>query len=387
MRRVGGDIGIVRVAIVAESSLPRVNGVSGSVLRASRHLRRRGHEVAIIAPEPAPETSVDGVSVHTVRSISVPGMGFDVGYATTTRLAALLADLDPHVVHLASPLVLGRQALRAARGLGLPTVAVFQTDISGFARHYRLGAAASLSDALIRRIHLDADLTLAPSSASLSYLADVGVDRVRIWGRGVDSDQFHPARRSFSIRHRWTCEADRIIVGFVGRLAPEKRVSMLTSLEADPRYQIVIVGDGPQREELRALLPSAVFTGLLRGDDLGAAMASMDILVAPGEQETFCQVVQEGMASGIPVVAPDIGGPRDLVRHGETGLLYTPGSRADLVSAVDALARNAECREAMGRRARDLVANRTWERIGDELIDHYDAAREGLVDKALRTAA
>lgn len=385
IRSQAGDIDAVRVAIVAESSLPRVNGVSGSVVRTTRHLKSRGHHVDIIAPEPAPLTSIEGAPVQTVRSISVPGMSFDVGYATISRLEGLLRHMRPDVVHLASPLVLGRQALRAARALGIPTVAVFQTDITGFARHYRLGAAASLSDALISRIHRDADLTLAPSSASQAYLAEVGVDRVALWGRGVDTSQFHPLHRSRTLRQGWSrhAEEEPIIVGFVGRLAPEKRVAMLAPLDSDPRFHLVIVGDGPQRDELRALLPNATFTGLLTGEALGITMASFDILTAPGEQETFCQVVQEGMASGVPVIAPAIGGPRDLVLHGETGLLYTPGSMQGLVDAVSALGASPATRKAMGSRARELVEGRTWESIGDQLIDHYESVRSGPDSRSL----
>src|SRR6056297_1041237 len=137
----------VRVVIVAESFLPRVNGVSGSVLRAARHLVGQGHDVNVIAPHPAPSSTLEGVRVHTVKSFAIPGMGIDVGYALSSTLRELLHRLSPDVVHLASPLILGYQALRAASGLGIRTVAVFQTDISGFARHYRLAGLGSVSDA------------------------------------------------------------------------------------------------------------------------------------------------------------------------------------------------------------------------------------------------
>ena len=185
----------VRVIIIAESFLPRVNGVSGSVIRASRHLMSQGHDVEIIAPSPSPRETPDGVRVHSVRSFTVPGMGIDVGYPWASTIRDILRHVRPDVVHLASPLVLGYQALRAARMERVPTVAVFQTDISGFARHYRLAGLGGLSDAVLRRIHAEADLTLVPSTASKEYLQTLGVTRLAIWGRGVDPDQFDPRRR------------------------------------------------------------------------------------------------------------------------------------------------------------------------------------------------
>ena len=362
----------VRVVIVAESFLPRVNGVSGSVLRAARHLVGQGHDVDVIAPHPAPSSTLEGVRVHTVKSFAIPGMGIDVGYALSSTLRELLHRLSPDVVHLASPLILGYQALRAASGLGIRTVAVFQTDISGFARHYRLAGLGSVSDAVLKRIHKDADLTLVPSTASQAYLNGLGVERVAMWGRGVDAEQFDPRHRSPEVRTRWLSpHPEKVIVGYVGRLAPEKRVEILRCVHRDPRLQLVIVGDGPQRAELETLLAGAHFTGMLRGAELGTAMASLDILIAPGERETFCQVIQEGMASGLPVIAPDIGGPRDLVVHGEVGLRYQPGDDEQFVRCVDALVDSPAARAVMGAAGRSMIRDRTWTRIGDDLVEHY----------------
>ena len=362
----------MRVVIVAESFLPRVNGVSGSVLRASRHLLSQGHQIEIIAPSPCPEFTPEGVRVHSVRSFSVPGMGIDVGYALTSTLRDLLDRLRPDVVHLASPLVLGYQALRAASLNKIPTIAVFQTDISGFARHYRLTGMGGLSDAVLRRIHADADLTLVPSTASQEYLQKLGVERMAMWGRGVDAEQFNTRHRSPELRTAWLSPTPgRVVVGYVGRLSPEKRVEALRAVHRDPRIQLVVIGDGPQRAELQLLLPNAHFTGMLRGADLGTAMASLDILVAPGERETFCQVIQEGMASGIPVVAPDVGGPRDLVVHGEVGLRYLPGDDEHLRSCIDVLVESPAARAVMGATARAMIRDRTWTHIGDNLVHHY----------------
>ena len=149
------------------------------------------------------------------------------------------------------------------------------------------------------------------------------------------------------------------IVGFVGRLAPEKHVERLIALAAGDAVQLVIVGDGVDQEKLQSAMPTAVFTGALYGEELAAAYASMDVFVHPGEHETFCQVVQEALASGLPVIAPDAGGPRDLVAPYRTGLLLPvnefearlPAAVAHLLEERHRYARlpGAACSAAAGR--------------------------------------
>ena len=138
------------------------------------------------------------------------------------------------------------------------------------------------------------------------------IPRVHKWARGVDITGFAPSARDERLRPAWSPDG-KPIVGFVGRLAPEKHVERLAALAARNDLQLVIVGDGVDRQKLESLLPTAVFTGALYGEELAAAYASMDVFVHPGEHETFCQAVQEAMASGLPVIAPNVGGPRDLV--------------------------------------------------------------------------
>ncbi len=162
------------------------------------------------------------------------------------------------------------------------------------------------------------------------------------------------------------------MVGFVGRLAPEKHVERLAALAGDPSVQIVVVGDGPDRENLRRLMPDAIFTGQLGGTALADAYASLDVFVHPGEHETFCQAVQEALASGVPVVGPDAGGPRDLISHCRNGYLLPTDRFTELLpSAVDAL-RQRDLRVQFGSAARRSVLHRTWPAICEELLRHYE---------------
>jgi len=373
----------VRVAIVAESFLPNVNGVSNSVLRVLEHLRRTGHEALVIAPDnprgEAPAARVhDGIRIHRVPSRMYPMVTSLPLSMPRPRMLRVLRGFDPHVVHLASPSMLGYGGLLAARRLGVPTVAVYQTDIAGFATSYGVPIAARAAWAWNRHLHGLADRTLAPSSSAMESLRAHGIPRVHHWARGVDITGFAPSARDERLRAQWSPHG-RPIVGFVGRLAPEKHVERLAALARRDDLQLVIVGDGVDRAKLAALMPSAIFTGALYGPHLAAAYASMDVFVHPGEHETFCQAVQEAQACGLPVIAPDAGGPRDIVAPYRTGLLLPVAEfESRLPVAVDHL---IDERHRYSVAARRSVLGRTWGSVCEELLGHYRAVQASWRDR------
>ncbi|MFD4365964.1 glycosyltransferase family 4 protein [Rhodococcus sp. NPDC058521] len=378
----------MRVAIVAESFLPNMNGVTNSVLRVLEHLGRTGHEAMIVAPDtvsglPAAPGEHEGVPVHRVPAIMVPKVSSLPVGLPQPGLTAQLRAFDPDVVHLASPFLLGAGGLGAAHRLGVPTVAVYQTDVAGFAESYGLGVTTRAAWAWTRRLHKGCTRTLAPSTSAVDALATHGIPRVHRWGRGVEATRFAPSRSNEALRQSWLRGEDKLVVGFVGRLAPEKHVERLAAVASDPRIQLVIVGDGPDRAALQAAMPDAVFTGQLGGTQLAEAYASLDVFVHPGEHETFCQAVQEALSSGVPVIAPDAGGPRDLVSHCRNGYLLPVDRFGELLpSAVQALD-DRWMRARFGEAARQSVLHRTWPALCDELVQHYvdvtgrSAAEEG----------
>jgi len=382
-RRCHGDG--VRVAIVAESFLPNVNGVSNSVLRVLEHLRRTGHEALVIAPDnppgqPRADRVHDGIRVHRVPSRMFPKVTTLPLGVPMPRMVSVLRGFDPDVVHLASPALLGYGGVKAARWLGVPTVAVYQTDVPGFAASYGIPLTTRAAWAWFRHLHTLADRTLAPSSVTMESLVAQRFPRVHKWARGVDVLRFAPSARSEGLRQHWS-PAGKPIVGFVGRLAPEKHVERLIALAANDSVQLVIVGDGIDQTKLQSAMPTAVFTGALYGEELSAAYASMDVFVHTGEHETFCQVVQEALASGLPVIAPDAGGPRDLVAPYRTGLLLPVNEfEARLPAAVGHLL--AE-RHRYAPAARRSVLGRSWPVICDELLGHYEAVLSPFARKRM----
>lgn len=359
----------MRIAIVTEAFLPQVNGVTNSVLRLLEYCKGQGHDVLVIAPESegAPSHYL-GYKIKHVPSISMKKL-IPVG-VPSRALEPLLEGFAPDVIHLASPIFLGHYVTKIAKRMGIPTVSVYQTDIAGFARHYGLTIAHSSLWRWISRIHQNSDMTLAPSQWSCRELENNGVENVRLWKRGVNLDNFQPARRDEKLRKILSDSGRKTIVGYVGRLANEKRIDDLAILDSQPDIQIVIVGIGPAESKLRKALPNAKFVGYQSGLQLAHYVASFDLFVHTGKHETFCQSIQEALASGVPVIGPNSGGPVDLINHGKTGLLIDTAKPHELLAAVEIL-RSSSSMAQMRRNAREAVKHRTWDYINSQLMNHY----------------
>jgi phosphatidylinositol alpha 1,6-mannosyltransferase len=364
----------MRVAVVSESFLPTVNGVTTSVLRVLDHLAEHGHEAIVICPDAGAPAEYAGFRIHQVPSIAY--RQFPVGLPSP-QVQRILAAFAPDVLHAASPFFLGAQAIAAANRLGVPSVAIYQTDVAGFARRNGLGVTSAIAWKYVRWVHEGADLTLAPSAASEYDLRTAGVSRLGRWGRGVDLERYHPNKRrtaaAAALREQLSPDGETVI-GYVGRIAPEKQVERLRSLRGLSGVSLAIVGDGPSRDAVARELRGMPVTWLGRrgGEELAAAYAAFDVFVHTGSEETFGQTVQEAHASGLPVVAPRAGGPIDLVEHGVDGLLFPPSDDRALRAAVSLLVSDAAERRRMGEAGRRAVLGRSWDVLCDELIGHYE---------------
>jgi phosphatidylinositol alpha 1,6-mannosyltransferase len=380
----------VRIAYVTESFPPDINGVAHTALRVAEHLVKRGHEPLIVAPEPAEgqprPDRILGYPVVRVPSFAVPVYrDLRVGLPGP-RLRAAVEAHRADLVHLAGPFVLGAAGCTTARRLRVPAVAVYATDMAAYARTYHTGRPGqAIAWQRLRWIHNAVARTLAPSSASAEDLRAHGIERVRIWGRGVDTVRFDPAKRSAELRAQLAPDGE-VIVGYVGRLAAEKRIDLLAQVAELRGVKLVIVGGGPAEAAARRAVPGALFLGPRHGEQLATVYASLDVFVHSGPYETFGNTLQEAAASGLPVVAPAAGGPLDLVQDGVTGFLVTPGDAGAIAGAVSMLARDPALRAVQGLAARHWMLGRTWPTLGDELINHYCEVLEGTGAKVPITA-
>jgi phosphatidylinositol alpha 1,6-mannosyltransferase len=367
----------MRIAIITESFPPDVNGVAHCVMHVADHLSRNGHHPLVVAPESARASTGDDSQfpyrVERVPSVALPGYPtFKLGLPVP-RIRRAIIEHGAEVIHLASPVALGAWGSRVARSEGLPSVAVYQTDLPAYARAYRLSKATeAFAWRWLRDIHNAAGRTLAPSTMTADDLHAHGMTNIRLWGRGVDTDLFRPDKRDEAL-HAELAPNGEVLAGYVGRLATEKRVDLLAAVARLSGVRLVVTGGGPEADELRAAIPNAVFLGEQHGEALARIYASMDVFVHSGPFETFGQTIQEAAASGLPIVAPAAGGPVDLVDEGVTGFLVTPGDADALAAPVARLAADPDLRAVMGLAARSKVRGRSWAALTGELIEHYVA--------------
>jgi len=376
----------MRVAVVSESFLPTINGVSNSVQKVLTHLRDRGHDAIVIVPAAGAPREFAGFPVYEVPALAY--RQFPVGLPHP-MVQKLIGDFRPDVIHAASPFLLGAQAIGAGQRLGIPSIAIFQTDVAGYARRNRLSAATKFAWRVVRWIHEGATLTLVPSSSSMADLQRAGLGRLARWGRGVDLTSYHPNNRAdaatVALRDQLAPHGETV-VGYVGRLAPEKQVERLSTLRGLDNVHVAIVGDGPSMPSVQRAMRGmpVTFLGALGGATLASAYASFDVFAHTGTEETFGQTVQEAHASGIPVVAPRAGGPIDLVDHGTNGYLFAPDDDVQLRAYVENLVVDPALRSRMGEAGRRAVLGRSWAAICDELVGHYEsvvAARVGVLTR------
>ena len=378
----------MRVALVTENFLPKLDGVTRTLAMLLDHLRSHGHHAIVLGPEGAPRRYA-GARVFEARGIPLPLYPELRLLFPSPRLERRLERFRPDIVHVADPVVLGAAGIFWAQRLDVPVLSSYHTNLAAYCSYYRLAALADLTWVYRRFLHNQCMATLAPSPSTAGALTRKGFARVGVWSRGVDSSLFTPQRRSPAWRARMAGDPSRPILLYVGRLSHEKNLATLRVLQSaldTHSAHLVIVGDGPARAELdRQLAGSRVsFTGYLRGAELAEAYASSDVFVFPSATETFGQVVLEAMASGLPVVAYDSEGVRDLLRHTETGLLAPMSDLRSFVDAVSYLLDHPERRIMLGTRAHGAARRRTWETVMDELLSQY---RKLIADRVPEGAA
>ena len=367
-----------RVAIVTESFLPKVDGVAKTTYLTIRYLQETGREALIFAPDIA----VD--QVGSSRVIQLPSIGLPQAPETRMALpnpqvARRVEEFEPDLIHLFSPAAMAVNGMAVARHLNLPVIANYQTDLPGYTEHYGFPMLSGPVNRWLRYIHNGCHLTLAPTQTIIRRLRGEGYRRVRFWARGVNTERFHPWQARHAMRKRLLNGRDEnaLLCLYVGRLAHEKRVDLLLEVARLPGVALTIVGDGALRDELQAdfAATGAHFTGYLIGDELAQAVASADVFAFTGENETFGQVIQEAMASGLPVVVVNAGGAPELIEDGLSGITVAPDAD-ELARAVAWLRDNPRRRREMSLQARAAAERRPWSALMAQLEGYYEEAYE-----------
>jgi glycosyltransferase involved in cell wall biosynthesis len=369
-----------RVALVTGSYNYITDGVALTLNRLVSYLQTQGCQVLVVAPVAREAAFAHAGEIAAAPSAPIPFRSeYRLAFGLTPALRRRLEAFDPDLIHIATPDLLGHQALALAQAWGRPVVASYHTRYEAYLKDYGLEFLKDFVAARLKRFYGAFDEVYAPSASMIdSLIADGFARNIHLWRRGVDTQRFDPARRGGAWRERLGADEATPVIAFAGRLVREKRldtfVEVISRLEgAAIGHRVLIVGDGPDRAMLERRLPGAMFTGFLGGADLPAAYASSDIFLFPSDTETFGAVTLEAMASGLPTVCADATGSRSLVVEGVTGFLAPAGDAPAFFAPVARLARDRTLRATMGAAARARSLEFSWDASMAALLERYEA--------------
>ena len=374
----------VRLALVTDTFLPQVNGVTRTLDRLVRTVGARGGAVEVFTSDDPAATP----SAHVQRFPSVAFWGYPelrLAAPGSRRLGEAMRRWGATLVHAATPFGMGLAARRAAQRGGIPLVTSYHTHFTAYAHFYQLGLLSRPGWRFLRWFHNSGARTFCPTATVAAELERHGFERTAVWGRGVDTEIFSPEWRTPRLRSAFGLREHDLVVLYVGRVAREKGIDdaidamrLLQALPDAPPCRLLVVGDGPHLAACRARAGETVtFAGHRSGEELSRLYATADVFVFPSTTDTFGNVTLEAMASGLPVVAADSAVTRELMVPG-AGSFYTPGDASGLAAHIARWGRDPAMRRAAGRRGREGARARSWDCVFDALFaDYLAAVKEG----------
>ena len=369
----------MRVAFFTETFLPKIDGVVTRVIRTLDQLHDLGHHALIFAPEYRhAENVAEYRGFPVIRLKSIP---FKPWYPElrlgmpSTRIYSELKAFEPDLVHTVNPFVIGAWGTVVATNMDIPLVASYHTDLGQYAERLKVHFLIPPGRLHVRAVHNAAQLNLTTSVPMVNVAREMGIKRIRVWPKGVDTRTFHPRNRSDEMRRFLSQgEPEKPLIICVGRLSHEKRVSwMLEPAKRIPGVRIAIIGGGPAEDELKDAFRGTptFFAGYMKGQQLAEAYASADVFAFPSDTETLGFVAMESMASGVPVVGARAGGIPDVIDHGVNSLMFEPNDRGDFVAKLNQLLDDEALRDHLGKRARIDMEACSWRAATEALVDYY----------------
>ncbi len=370
----------MRIVYFTETFLPKIDGVVTRLTRTLDSLTELGHEALIFAPHNPPS------EYQGHRVINVPGLPFRPWYPELflglprPRLGRELDRFAPDIVHVVNPMVLGLWGTAIAKQRNLPLLASYHMDILQYAVHLKLSVLQGITRHMVRDIHNQAHVNLCTSLPMVNSAKGLGIKRVRLWPKAVDTERYHPQNFSEEMRLRLTDgHPEQPLMLYVGRLSNEKRLDWLyapiTQLNG---VRLAFIGSGPAETHLKERFKhtNTVFMGYRSGQELAEAYASADVFAFPSDTETLGFVAMEAMASGVPAVGARAGGIPDVIEHGKNGLMFTPGDLGDLTHQLKLLLFNSAFRKQLGQHARSDMEKWSWRASTEKLVEDYELARQ-----------
>ena len=375
----------LRIAVVTETWPPEVNGVAMTLAKLVQGLSHRNHDVQLIRPR---QTKTDSpMSDSSLEEVLMRGMPIPrypelkLGLPSKKTLVKTWTLRRPDVVHIATEGPLGWSALQAAKVLKLPVTSDFRTNFQSYSKHYGVGWLRKPIVAYLRKFHNATACTMVPTKELMRTLSQNGFANLKVVSRGVDTKLFNISKRDTSLRSSWGATDDTKVLISVGRMAPEKNLDqVLKTYEAlkvtGQAFKLVMVGDGPLKEQFQKRYPEIIFPGMLSQSNLAAYYASSDLFIFPSQTETFGNVTLEALASGIPVLAFDCAAARDWVQTGVNGWLVAENNPEGFAAQAVAIFNSKDLLDQITQSTRQQVVHLDWDQIAEQVESvFWDAIR------------
>mgnify|MGYP002781100518 FL=1 len=370
----------MKIVYFTETFLPKIDGVVTRLTRTLDYLSELGHEALVFAPHNPPS------EYKGHRVVNVPALSFKPWYPELflglprPRLGRELDRFAPDMVHVVNPVILGLWGTAIAKQRNLPLLASYHTNIADYAQHLSLSFLEEFTRNFLRDVHNQAHVNLCTSQPMVNSAKGLGIKRVRLWPKAVDTERYHPKYFSKEMRSRLTDGHPELpLMLYVGRLSNEKRLDWLYApITQLSNVRLAFIGSGPAEAHLRERFKdtNTVFMGYMSGQELAQAYASSDVFAFPSDTETLGFVAMEAMASGVPAVGARAGGIPDVIEHGKNGLMFTPGDLGDLTDQLKLLLVNPALRKEMGKKARLEMEKWSWKAATENLVDYYELAKQ-----------
>ena len=375
----------LRIAVVTETWPPEVNGVAMTLAKLVQGLSHRNHDVQLIRPR---QTKTDSpMSDSSLEEVLMRGMPIPrypelkLGLPSKKTLVKTWTLRRPDVVHIATEGPLGWSALQAAKVLKLPVTSDFRTNFQSYSKHYGVGWLRKPIVAYLRKFHNATACTMVPTRELMRTLSQNGFANLKVVSRGVDTKLFNISKRDTSLRSSWGATDDTKVLISVGRMAPEKNLDqVLKTYEAlkvtGQAFKLVMVGDGPLKEQFQKRYPEIIFPGMLSQSNLATYYASSDLFIFPSQTETFGNVTLEALASGIPVLAFDCAAARDWVQTGVNGWLIAENNPEGFAAQAVTVFKSKDLLDQITQSTRQQVVQLDWDQIAEQVESvFWDAIR------------
>lgn len=384
----------MKILIVADTYPPHVNGAALATYRQAVALKKRGHQVYVIAPSTTMKndyTVEDGIGIFRIRSVMIQKpQEFRVSpqlLVYRRAIRKILRIVEPDIVHINNPAFLAMAVVPSAQKMHIPTLATSHFMPENIMHYLRMPhIIGDVLNSIIWKQYagfyskLDYVISPTQTAADLLLKNNLKTDLVVI-SNGIDLKKYKPKLTSEQAKKKFDLPLTKPAILFVGRLDKEKNINVL--LDATARiakkydFHVVIAGKGKELEPLMdqaqelELTPRVTFTGFVSDEDLKVLYNAADIFVMPGVAELQSLVTMEAMATGLPVIAADAVALPHLVKNDVNGFLFTPGDDKDLAKKLEKLLSEPKLRKQMGEQSLKLIQEHDMDMVMDKIVAVY----------------